>query len=300
MPGRDLALLIFICFVWAGNFLAAAWAVESMPPLVFTVVRFLLVLLVLLPFLRRPPKGQWPTLLGVCWSIGALHFALVFAALGRSEDVSSIAITMQIYVPMTTILAVTVLGERVGWRTTTAVTIAFGGVLLVGLDPLVLAQIDALFLVIASAFFLALGTVLMRRLKGIGVFSFQAWNALLSLPLLAIAAWLVDQPDPAQLANIPATAWLAVVYSAIGASIIGHGGFYLLIQRHPVTEVTPYLLLVPILAVGLGVAVWGDRPGWRLAVGGGLVLIGVLWVTLRARIRRRPLVTREVGEAPAA
>ena len=288
MPTRHFLLLGFICLTWAGNFIAAAWVVNQMEPLSFTVIRFLVVLALLLPLLKPPARDQWLGLLLTCWTMGGIHFALLFIALGRSTDVSSIALLMQVYVPMSTLLAVLFLGERIGWRTTTGILIAFAGVLVMGLDPLVLAQLDVMILVLLAALSLAVGTMLMRRLQGIRVLNFQAWNALLSLPLLIGLALIMGQPllpEMATLARPPV--WGAIAYSAIGASIIGHGGFYWLIQRHEVNTVTPYLLLVPVLAVVLGIVFWGDRPGPRLIIGGSMVLAGVLWITLRMRFRRR-------------
>ncbi|MCA1714295.1 MAG: DMT family transporter, partial [Gammaproteobacteria bacterium] len=67
------------------------------------------------------------------------------------------------------------------------------------------------------------------------------------------------------------------------------GLYYVLVQRHPVAQVTPWLLLVPVLAVALGVVFWGDRPGPRLLLGGVMVLGGVLVIALRALARARPL-----------
>jgi O-acetylserine/cysteine efflux transporter len=62
-----------------------------------------------------------------------------------------------------------------------------------------------------------------------------------------------------------------------------------LIQRYPVAQVTPWLLLVPVLAVGLGIAFWGDEPGPRLLLGGAMVLGGVLGIAMRAKAKARPL-----------
>ncbi|MFO7762415.1 MAG: DMT family transporter [Wenzhouxiangellaceae bacterium] len=290
MPVAHRFALLFICLIWAGNFIASATAVDHLPPVTVTALRFATVLVLLFPFLRRPQPGQWLNLLIACWCMGALHFGLVFMALERSADVSSVAILMQVYVPISTILAVLILGERIGWRTATGIAVAFGGVLVVGLDPVVLAQLDVLAMVLVSAFFLGLGTIFMRRVQGVGLFSFQAWNALLSLVPLAALALLIESP----VAALAATPWSspaipAIAYSAIGASIIGHGTFYWLIQRHEVNSVTPYLLLVPILAVVLSILLRGDEPGPRLLLGGAMVIGGVLWVTLRARYRKRPL-----------
>ncbi|MDT8409453.1 MAG: DMT family transporter [Wenzhouxiangellaceae bacterium] len=290
MPPSHRLALIGICLIWAGNFIAAATAVTVLPPITFTVLRFGIVLVLLLPMIRLPQPGQWTNLLMACWCMGALHFGLVFVALDRSTDVSSVAILMQVYVPFSTLLAVLVLGERIGWRTTSAIALSFCGVLVVGLDPIVLAQLDVLALVLMSAFFLALGTIFMRRVRGVGLFSFQAWNALLSIIPLGILALLLESP----VSVVAEMSWSsialpALIYSAVGASIIGHGTFYWLIQRHEVNTVTPFLLLVPVLAVLLGVLLWGDRPGPRILVGGAMVIAGVLWMTLRARYRRRPL-----------
>ena len=297
MPVSHFLLLGLICLTWAGNFIAAAWVVGQVDPLSFTVIRFAFVLALLLPLLKLPARSQWGGLVLTCWFMGGIHFALLFIALGRSSDISSIALLMQVYVPMSTLLAVLVLGERIGWRTTAGILIAFAGVLVMGLDPLVLAQMDVVVLVLLAAFSLALGTMLMRRLEGISVLNFQAWNALLSLPLLIALTLLLGQPLlPETEALARGSVWGAIAYSAIGASIVGHGGFYWLIQRHEVNTVTPYLLLVPVLAVILGIVFWGDRPGPRLMLGGGMVLGGVLWITLRMRFRRRPAP----GQPPSA
>src|SRR6056297_4033025 len=290
MPGLHRAALVLICLIWAGNFLASAMAVDHLPPVTVTAMRFLVVLALLFPFLRRPQRGQWLNLLVACWCMDALHFALVFLALKRSTDVSSVAILMQVYVPISTILALAILGERIGWRTVSGIALAFGGVLVVGLDPVVLAQLDVLAMVLTSAFFLGLGTIFMRRVKGVGLFSFQAWNALLSLVPPVGLTFLLESPIEA----LATTGWSspalpAILYSAIGASIIGHGTFYWLIQRHEVNVVTPFLLIVPVLAVVLGVLLRDDQPGARLLAGGAMVIGGVLWVTLRARYRKRPL-----------
>ena len=294
MPASHRIGLILICLIWAGNFLASAIAVDHLPPVTVTAMRFAVVLALLFPFLKKPQKGQWLNLLIACWCMGALHFTLVFTALARSADVSSVAILMQVYVPISTILAVVILGERIGWRTISGIALAFGGVLVVGLDPIVLAQLDVLAMVLVSAFFLGLGTIFMRRVQGVGLFSFQAWNALFSVLPLAILAWLIESPVNS-LTEIrwSSPALPAILYSAVGASIIGHGTFFWLIQRHEVNTVTPYLLLVPILAVVLGVLFHGDQPGPRLLIGGAMVIVGVLWVTIRARYRKQPLPPAE-------
>jgi O-acetylserine/cysteine efflux transporter len=288
MPLSHLLLLLMVCFIWAGNFIISAWAVQYLEPVTYTVVRFAMVFLLIFPLLRPPAPGQWRKLIATCWSVGALHFAFLFMALGRSQDVSSVALLMQVYIPISTVFAVMFLGERIGWRTSSGIALSFSGVLVMGFDPLMLAQLDVLLLVLLSAIALGAGTIMMRQLKDVSVMNFQAWNALFAfLPLTALALWL-ESPVETVIESVEAfpKVWAAVAYSSIGASIVGHGTFYWLVQRHEVNKLLPVLLLIPVLAVLMGVLFWGDRPGPRLLLGGGLVLSGVLWITLRARWRR--------------
>jgi O-acetylserine/cysteine efflux transporter len=283
MPGRDLALIIVVCIAWGGNFIAGARGMQHFSPFVFMAARFLILLILLAPFLRPPPPGQWPRLIGVCLSIGALHFTALFVALGRSDDVSSIAIVQQTYIPMAVIMAFLLLGERPGWRTLMATGVAFAGVLAIGYDPMVLNQLDVLVITLFSALFQALGSIFQRGIRGVGVLSFQAWTAVIALPVMIAASLLTESGQWQTISTAAWPDWAPVFYSALVASIIGHGLFFRLVQRHPVSAVMPYLQLQPVFAVAFGILIWGDQPGWRLYVGGILVIVGILIITLRAR-----------------
>jgi O-acetylserine/cysteine efflux transporter len=281
MPVRDLCLVLLICLAWAGNFLTSKLALGEFPPLLFTALRLVLLAAVLAAFVKRPAPGQWPRLVAVALCNGVLHFGLSFWSLRLSPTLASPAILMQSYVPMASLLAWWTLGERFGWRTGAAIGLSFAGVLVLGFDRSVLHAPLALVLMLVSAFFLALGTVLMRGLRNLDVFSQQGWTAILGLaPLLA---WSLSV-EPAPLAAIRAASWVAwfgVAYAALVASLVGHGLYYVLMQRHPVAKVTPYLLLAPLLATLLGIAVLHDKVGPRLWLGGAMVLGGVLLIALR-------------------
>jgi len=293
MPARDIALVLLVCVAWALNFLISALALREIPPFLFTAVRFALLALPLAFFLKRPATGQWPRLVAVALCVGVVHFGLSFSALKLAGDLSSPAIVMQSYVPMTALLAWWLLGERFAWRTGVAIAVSFAGVLVLGFDPLVLDQPMSLLLMLVSAAFLAIGTVLMKGLRGLDVFSQQGWTAVFSvLPLLAISA-AVEPGALAQLPQVSWVAWTGALYAAFVSSLLGHGLYYVLVQRHPVAQVTPWLLLVPVLAVALGIAFWGDRPGPRLWLGGAMVLGGVLIIALRAIAKSRVIPASE-------
>lgn len=285
MPAGDLALILLICLAWAGNYTAGARGMQHFSPFLFMIFRFIILLLLLAPFLRRPPPGQWARLIAVCLFMGVLHFTFLFMALGRSGDVSSIAIVQQTYIPIAVILAFLLLGERTGWRTLAATTVAFIGVLVIGFDPMVLGQLDVLLITLISALFQALGSIYQRGIKGVGVLSFQAWTAVIALPAMMLASMLTEQNQFEIVRTAEFADWMSICYSALIASIVGHGLFFHLVQRHPVSAVMPYLQLTPVFGVIIGILIWGDRPGWRLYMGGVAVVVGILIITLRARKR---------------
>lgn len=282
---QALALAQAVCLVWAFNFTAGAKAMQAFSPMLFMAMRFGLVLLLTLPFLRLPPPGQWLRLASVALLIGTLHFTTMFWALQRSADVTSIVIVQHAYIPFAVLLAVLLLGERAGWRTLAATGLAFAGLLVIGFDPLVMGQLDALALGLFSAFCQALGSVLMRDLRGVGVFSFLAWSAIFSLPVLLLGSWLFESGQWAVLGAADGWHWSALAYSAVGASLVGHGLFFRLVQRTPLPALMPFMLLTPVYGVLFGMAIWGDRPGPRLLLGAGMVLAGLLAITLRGRSR---------------
>lgn len=283
MKLRDLMILTLICLVWAFNLVSGAKGMQQFSPLMFMVMRFALLLTLTLPFIKLPPPSQWKRLIAAALSVGSVHFCFLFWALQRSSDVSSIAIIQQTYVPISVLLAVLMLKESIGWRSQAAIGMAFAGVLVLGFDPHVLSQPDALVLALLSAFFQALGSIYIRGISGVSAMSFQGWTAIISLPLLLMLSLLLETNQIESMQTAQPLHWGSIAFSAIGASIAGHGLFYYMAQRHPITTIAPYLLMMPVYAVMFGILVWGDRPGWRVFVGGTLILLGILFIALRNR-----------------
>jgi O-acetylserine/cysteine efflux transporter len=293
LGGRDLLLVLLICIAWALNFLTSAYALREIPPFLFTAVRLAILALLLGAFVKPPAPGQWPRLIAVALCNGVLHFGLSFWALQLAGNLSSPAIVMQSYVPMAALLAWWWLGERFGWRTGLAIALSFAGVLVLGFDPMVFTHPASLLLMLVSALFLAVGTVLMRPLKGLGMVSQQGWTAIIGvLPLLGLSALF----EPGGFTALRAASWIGwggAVYAALFSSLLGHGLYYALVQRHPIAQVTPWLLLTPVLAVVLGLLFYGDHPGPQLWIGGAMVLGGVLLIALRALAQARPMPPAE-------
>jgi O-acetylserine/cysteine efflux transporter len=291
MNAHHFAFGVLIGLIWGSNFVIAKMALEHIPPIFFTVARFSLLALLLAPWLRIR-RGAMGQILAIALIGGAAHFALIFLGIGLAGDIAPIAIAAQLNVPFATLLSVIFLGEVLGFWRAFAVGAAFAGVMLLGFDPAVFEFLDALLLVAASAFTQAIGFVLMRRIKGIGVFEMQGWMALISAVALAALTVMVEEE---QIASMIASGWTgisAVIYNAVAVSLIGHGGMYYLVQRYPVTRVAPLWLMAPVWGSVGGVLFLGDTLTVTMVVGGIVTLAGVWAITMS---QDRAATETEVG-----
>ena len=287
LRGRELGLVALICLAWAGNFITSKLALQDFPPFLFTALRLLLLTLLIGAFLKLPPRTVWPRLLAVALFNGVLHFAFSFWSLKLSHNIASPAIVMQSYVPMVALLAWWLLGEKFHWRTGSAIAVSFLGVLVLGFDAAMLADPLPLGLMLVSALFIALGTIAMRGLQ-MDLIQQQGWTAAIGLIPIWLISVLVEGNPLAHIQNAGMQAWIGVFYAALIASLVGHGLFFVLIKRHPVAMITPYLLTAPLLAAILGVVLLGDHVGIRVWIGGAMVLSGVFDVALRNLQKAKP------------
>lgn len=275
MGAIHLLMVVLVNFAWGVNFIAGKIGSEVFQPLLFTALRFLFLFLLMLPWLK-PAPGYMKPLLRVAFLLGVFHFGMIFIGLNAGGNIASIAITTQLYVPFSAILASLFLREKISLASILSIALAFGGVMVIGFDPVVFNHFDAILWVAGAAFVMAVATILMRQCPSLGVFRLQAWIAVVALPSLLLLSSIFESGQVRILSNASIIDLWTPLYSAVGASIVGHGIVYYLLGRYPVSIVTPLLLPTPIIAALLGVVVFGDLLGWKIIIGGIMTLLGVL------------------------
>ncbi len=280
MPLPHLLFMIVITFLWGFAPVIMKVAFDSVPPLIFTCVRFLLVAVVLIPFLRWH-SGKMLLIVAIASTVGWLEFSLFFSGLAVSGDVTPVAVAAQLSVPFATILSIFILGEIVRWRRWTGILLAFSGVMLFSFDPHVMAYAGGLTLAIGGAFSHAMAMVLMRRIDGIGVFELQAWVAVVSAPMLFLLSLIFETGQFEAFRSATWDVWLTLFYGAFLSSLVAHAGFYWMVQRYEVTVLAPFTLLAPIFTILFGYLLLGDQLTARMLIGSAITLVGVAIVTLR-------------------
>lgn len=280
MSLRDFVILVGICLIWAANNVVSKLVVGmwQVPPLFYAALRFAIVALVTLPWLRPMPRPPWRIVL-VGLLMGGGNFALLFIGL-QSVSPSEAAVVAQAGVPMTTLLSIVMLGERIHWRRALGIALTLVGVLLVVWEPGI-AVSAGMITILAAALSGSLGAVLMKQMDEVAPLRFQAWVGMSSLALLLPLSALLERQGwfHAVAAGWPFVG--AVLFSALVVSVLAHTAYYVLIQRYEANLLSPLTLITPLATIGMGIAITGDRLDARTIAGSAIALIGVLIVALR-------------------
>ena len=281
MAPQHLLFMLLICTIWGFNFVAAKVGVGELPPLLFSGLRFSVLLAVLFPFLKVAP-GRMRDIVLIALFNGAIHFGLMFIGVALTAA-SVMAVIVQLNVPFATILSIVMLGEQVKWRRWAGIAMTFLGVMIVSFDPHVLESLTGVFFGAAAALSGAIAAIFMRRLSGVGVFQLQSWTAAVTAPLLLLASLLFETGQLAAIESASGLAWGALLFTAFGASLIGHNGYYYLLQRYEVSLIAPLSLLSPILGVVFGIAVLGEPMTTRIVLGAVTAFLGVGILAIRGK-----------------
>lgn len=287
MTLRDFLLLCVICFAWGINLPMTKFVVGDVPPLFYAFARFAAIALVLIPFLRPIPKNLGTVFL-IAMCIGGGNFALLFLGL-QASPASAAAITGQLGLPITTILSLLFLGEKVRWRRGLGIALAFVGVIVIAYDPSKIGLSVGLLYIVGSAFIGSVGGIMMKQMQPIPAMNLQAWVGLFSVPPLLLATALLE-PNP--LHGIEALGWGpfigAVAFSALIVSVFGHGAYYNLLKKYDVTLLAPLTLMTPVWAVIVGIVFLGEHAAPKLLLGGAITLLGVAMIAMRPNAKVAP------------
>jgi O-acetylserine/cysteine efflux transporter len=282
MAPNHFLMLVAICTIWGFNFVAAKVGVGHMPPLLFTGIRFSILMLILFPFLR-PAVGQMRQVLLISLFNGAIHFGLMFMGVALTAS-SIVAVVVQLNAPFATLLSIIFLGEVVRWRRWLGIGLTFLGVIVISVEPHIFAAPEGVLLSAAAALSGAIAAIFMRRLTGVGVFQLQSWTSTITAPLLLAASFTFEHGQWEAISQASLLTWGALLFTAFGASLIGHNVYYWLLQRYEVSLLAPLSLLSPILGVIFGITLLGEPLTARIAIGAAIAFTGVAILAIRGKI----------------
>ena len=284
MRAFDFLIIMICCLAWAGNFVVNAWAVGNhpVPPFMLAGARAAIVLLIMGFFLFKPRPKKFGFLLIVCACVGPIHLGFLYTGL-QTASASGSSIVSQMLIPFATILSMIFLKEKVGWVRGLAIIGAFIGVMIMIYEPGGLKPDIGLFYIMAAYFFMAVGSVVMKRVGDISWQQYVAWMALMVLVAMGVASALFETGHQEVWESSKVPLLIAASYSAIAVTVLAHGQYFNLIKRYDVSLVVPLTLMVPVFACVLGVVFLKETIYLRYYIGAALILPCVYIIARRGK-----------------
>ena len=279
MKLTDLALVLFVMMVWGLNFVVAKWGLEQFPPIFMIGLRFAAVAILLLPFVTLP-RGKLPQILLLSFTLGCVHFSLMFTGLD-GLDAAAAAIATQTQVPFAALIAAFVYKDKLGWRRAAGMALAFLGIVIMAGEPRLSGNLVPLFFVIAASFMWAVANIQIKQMGAVDGFALNAYLGLFAAPQLFIASAFLEEGQIAALRDADWVGWSSVAYMAVLVTVVSYAMWFRVLRRYPVNLAMPFTLLVPVLGVLSAAILLGEMLTLRVLLGGAATIAGVAVIVLR-------------------
>lgn len=292
----EYAALAAIVVIWGVNNAAAKVATEVLPPLMVGALRFAMAGVCLAAFVR-PPFPDWKKLAVLVIFGGPIHFGLVYLSFWLAEDLSPLAVSLQLWIPFTALFAWLLLKEPLPAATLWGLAVAFGGVVVMTADPHAFNDWDAIAVSALASAAWALATVQARRLPGVKPTKMQGLLSLVAAPTLFLGSAMFEGNPVEVVARATPLVWACIAFGALVSTVFATGLLFWLVQRREAGRVTPYLLTTPVVSCLIGVAFLGDVMTAQILIGGAATVLGVAAVALAERRMKAKPIEPEGGTA---
>ena len=288
MPPKNLspramlaAAIVALC--WGGNYTATKLGIEDFPPMVLLILRFLGVSLVLAPFaLTEKNKPKMRDMLFISFTLIVLQFAMIFTGLSMGLTVTSVIIATQTGVPFACVMAAIFFKDYLGpWRSF-GLMVAFMGVVIVAGTPNAAEHWSAFLLVVMGSLSWSVANLYLKTIKQTpSMVALLFWPSALAIPFLIVGSYCIEHDQWQHIADAPLQGWLVIAYGIFFSSIIGYGLWNWLMTRHPVSQVMPYSLLMPLAGITIGMLTFHETMTLQIGLGAALTILGVAVISLR-------------------
>lgn len=307
MTTRDRMLGLTVVVLWGLNFLAIHAGLEHFPPLFFAALRFAVMAIPVILFVPRPKVPlRWFFLYGI--GFGTIQFAFLFLAMDNGMPTGLASLVLQSSAPFTVLLCVVLLREKLTARQVIGITVAVGGMAIIGLDRAAhgaTAAVLPVVLTLVAGLGWAFGNIGSRLARPDNALHLTLWMCVIPpVPLYALSV-AVEGPQAGwdAMAGVGSHSGLIAIcgltYVVVLGTAAGSGLWTYLMSRYPASKVAPFSLLVPIVGITAAWAILGETPtGWEL-FGGAVVIVGCFAGLGAKRVATPPEADTAGQDAPA-
>ena len=301
LRSRTWISLWTVYVVWGSTYFGIAKAVESMPPLLSMGVRFLVASTLILIYLFLKfgrvvlliPKKEYLT--ASTLGIGALAVGIGTVAIAEKHIPTGVASLIIAALPLWVVLFRTLSRELIPGLTWIGTLIGFAGVVILvqpgGIEPISTSNSDEvifyMLLVVIGNFIWAFSTFIAPKLQlPKNLLLFTAIE-MVSASIALIFAGLIRGERFSEFSQSSFESWFWFGYLVIIGSIIAFTAYLWLVVNAPVSLVATYAYVNPVIAVLLGVLFLDEIITFNYAIGGIIIILGVLVVVTSESRRKR-------------
>jgi O-acetylserine/cysteine efflux transporter len=240
-----------------------------------TALRFAFAAFPLVLFVR-PPKtpARWVALYGLLIGVG--QFGLIFLAvqLGMPVGLASLVIMMQVY--FTILFAVVFFGERPTRAQMIGAVVSLAGLGVIGFARSGHANLVPFTLTLGAALCWAAGNAVGKKIGRVDPIALVVWSSLVApAPMFALSYAVAPERTISAMLHPSLTLAFSVAVLAYGGTLISYGLWSRLLARHPAAAVTPFALLVPVVAMISARVLFNEVTSATEFIGAALVMAGL-------------------------
>jgi drug/metabolite transporter (DMT)-like permease len=295
-PPSPLAVgiaLAIVYVIWGSTYLGIRIVVADLPAFGSAAIRFGVAAFLLAAILGiargwRRLRVSWRQL-GACAVVGVLLLAggngLVVLAespqFALPSGVAALVISLNPLI-MVTLRAVT--GDRPSLGTVAGVVIGLAGLVALFLPGLSgntdhPVPIAGGLLALGAVTCWCVGSFATRWLPmPSDAFVASAYEMLAGAASMALIAVARGEPAPWLVPDVAISAWLALAYLIVFGSLVAFSAYIWLLQHAPISLVSTYAYVNPMIAIALGALVAGEVLTNQIVIAAAVVVIGVILV----------------------
>jgi O-acetylserine/cysteine efflux transporter len=290
MSFAHILLGILSALLWGGNIIASKIATDYLPPFLLSALRFTIVALCILPFIRKMDtpmlKAFW---LGQIW--GTIYFMFFFSGLFLGASAAVTSVIMQLSMPFTVILGIVFLKERTTVTKIIGTVITFYGIYIMKDSPYISESPLATILIICAAFTWGAAQITLKKNNETHILAFTGWMALFCIPSLLALSFLSSYLGifPNEILQSKSMFRLnyefifALLYMSIVSTIIVNYSILYLLKHNTAGQVGSFLLLIPVSGVLLSITILGEEVAHYIINGSIVVMIGLSIILFQRR-----------------
>ena len=286
--------LAIVYVVWGSTFFAIALVVHSMPPLLAAGARFMMAGLILGVIIalrdRRALRVGRRQLVGAA-AVGTLLLAggNGLVTLGERTVPSGLAALIIASIPLWVVILRLAFGERIGRDILAGVGVGILGVGILVVPNGITGQIELLplLLLVLAALFWASGSFLSQRIAmPLSVWGSAVYQQIAAGIVLIGFGTLFGEARAVDASRFTTESLFGLAYLVVFGSLVAFSAYTWLLQNAPVSLVSTYAYVNPVIAVFLGTLFLAEPITPTMIAGAALILAAVAFTLQRLNSAR--------------